>query len=1289
MALLCAVPLAGCESSGGGGAVVAPVGIPDNGGGGAPQADGTTLPTEDVDTDSGLSDAAADASTPGDSEGTLDVGDVARPDLDEGGEDPGTPPTDETTPPDDATDAGDEGAPPVELPPDRSPPQVSFEAPGDGAVVTAQVEIVLSAEDDRGVDRVVLSVDGEEQATLEEPPYTWTWDTAGLPNGPYLLLAEAFDAADNRGSAEISVDLEGPCSEAGDCPPVSVVILSPLPGASVCGTVPVLATAADDRGVARVELHVDGALIANDDTPPYQEMWDTTGVTDGPHEIRATAFDSAGQSAFVRRAVTVDNGTEGCDNPPTVSLTAPAAGAYLRGDVEVSALAADDVGVTKVQFFADSGLLLEDTSVPYGFTWESDGLAEGDHVLKAIAYDTAGQTATDQRSIVLDRTPPSLAILEPSVASLHGDTLPVKLEVSDAQGIARVDIVVAGAGEPVQLLHPPYETEVDLSAVESGERTLEVAAIDLAGLRTARTRGFVLDRKPELRFKSPVAGEVVEGPMTIEVEASDREGGVEVRVFVDGDPRGVAPGGRLAWTPPYERGTHVLRAEAEDSAGQVAEASITVTVDHPVEATLLLCDAGACAAPSTGDEVTGEVDLAAEARDDGGSISSITFLVDGEILATDESAPYEHTWDSRAVSDGTHEVSARAQGVDGATGSDTVKLKVNNCDFDHDGALAEGGSCGGDDCDDGDPAYHPAADDRVGDGEDQSCDGIDGVDGDGDGHPSTASGGLDCQDGDPQVHPGMEDLRVDGTDDDCDGVDGVDADGDRYASESSGGDDCEDDEPRVHPGALDVPGDGTDADCDGQDGTPGDTVFVAPDGIDHGNEMGNARFPYRTVRHALERAEALGRSAVLIAGGTYLEQVELRAGVSIHGGFTRGQPGEDGVPPWIHDPEAHPTVIRHISPDVHGNIVAMIADQVGSPTTVSHVEVKAGNAQVYSAASIALLVRGSTDSLLFADVRFVGGKGANGGTGVDGTAGMSGPSGNSGGTGREDCLCDNSAYYRGSGGSGGVRNCGDHRASGGAGGYSACHDYCGQSGSAASTTPSSDYGRGGSAGCNQYSGSSGRAGRSGTAGANGAGGGAAGSMDETGRWLPGHGEDGTGGTHGTGGGGGGGGSGDTGGLLGCSWWGGGGGGGGAGGCGGFGGKGGGGGGASFGALVVDSSPRFQGCHFEHAAGGNGHVGGTGGAGGRAGSGGSGGSSTYGARGGSGGYGGSGGAGGPGGGGGGGPAVGLFVHGHSEPLCTEAEFASTGSGGSGGGSPGNAGAKGLTADAHGAPASCTP
>lgn len=80
--------------------------------------------------------------------------------------------------------------------------------------------------------------------------------------------------------------------------------------------------------------------------------------------------------------------------PPSTSITAPAGGSTLSGTSTISANASDNVGVTKVEFYAGTTLLGSDTTAPYNLDWNTATVANGSYSLTTKAFDAAGNTAS-------------------------------------------------------------------------------------------------------------------------------------------------------------------------------------------------------------------------------------------------------------------------------------------------------------------------------------------------------------------------------------------------------------------------------------------------------------------------------------------------------------------------------------------------------------------------------------------------------------------------------------------------------------------------------------------------------------------------------------------------------------------------------------------------------------------------------------------------------------------------------------------------------------------------------
>ena len=82
---------------------------------------------------------------------------------------------------------------------------------------------------------------------------------------------------------------------------------------------------------------------------------------------------------------------------PTITLTASQSGTT----VNLSAAAADNVGVTKVEFYRGSTLISTDTASPYTFTDTVNAANNRNVSYSAKAYDAAGNVGQDSKTVAL------------------------------------------------------------------------------------------------------------------------------------------------------------------------------------------------------------------------------------------------------------------------------------------------------------------------------------------------------------------------------------------------------------------------------------------------------------------------------------------------------------------------------------------------------------------------------------------------------------------------------------------------------------------------------------------------------------------------------------------------------------------------------------------------------------------------------------------------------------------------------------------------------------------------
>ncbi|MCE9670034.1 DUF6531 domain-containing protein [Myxococcus stipitatus] len=399
---------------------------------------------------------------------------------------------------------------------DSVAPVLSLVSPSEGARVGGlSVKVRGSVSDSTPV---TLSLNGAP-VTLAADGSTFETDGA-LVQGANSLVLVARDAAGNEVVKTVPV-------RANNTPPTLVIsepsdgLVTEASSVTVRGTVSV----ADSTDTATVI--VAGGLGPVSSNGAFQR---TVPLSPGAQALRVVATDGYGLRSestlhVTRNVILPDGGILDAGTPPDAGAatdggsggdagTPPAtdAGVVTEAPVLVvdfpapgAVLGGASVGISGRVQGGTLPLVVKVNGVNASVTARSFAMSlalpEGSHGLTLSVTDAEGRTATTQRDIAVDRTPPHLAVTRPAASPSTVSESPylVQGEVGDLH-LAGVSV----AGAPALVLGGMFSASVSLSP---GENQVPVVATDEAGNRTSQTLRLTVDGAPPVvKVLSPLSG---------------------------------------------------------------------------------------------------------------------------------------------------------------------------------------------------------------------------------------------------------------------------------------------------------------------------------------------------------------------------------------------------------------------------------------------------------------------------------------------------------------------------------------------------------------------------------------------------------------------------------------------------------------------------------------------------------------------------------------------------------------------------------------------------------------
>ena len=373
---------------------------------------------------------------------------------------------------------------------DVTPPTGAIVSPPAGLTVSGDVQIIVSANDNRAMKEVALSINGTYITTIEQPPFFYSWDTSlEQEDAEHTISVVLIDLAGNEAPLNpisVVVDNIAPA----DINPPTVIIMSPVAGQELSGTIDIEVIANDNTGINYIEYYIDGQSYSIDSIPPYIQEWDTeTAEDDLEHIIAAVGYDNEGNSTLATPiAVYVDNQD---DIAPSGQIQNPIPGQTVNGTISIEITATDNIGVDNVEL-SINGIPRDTLSdFPYVYDWDtSQEIDDQSHVISAVVSDTSGNIGfIPPVSVIVDNqindsTPPTGLISNPISGQTVSGTVEITVLAQDDYGIENITFFIDGINISNDNT-APYSYAWDTSVLENGsEHTISASITDVVGHQT-------------------------------------------------------------------------------------------------------------------------------------------------------------------------------------------------------------------------------------------------------------------------------------------------------------------------------------------------------------------------------------------------------------------------------------------------------------------------------------------------------------------------------------------------------------------------------------------------------------------------------------------------------------------------------------------------------------------------------------------------------------------------------------------------------------------------------------
>jgi len=521
---------------------------------------------------------------------------------------------------------------------DTIPPTVTLTAPTNGAKVRGTVTLSANASDNVAVASVSFLVNGSVVNTDTTSPYSFGWNSATLADGSATIAARAVDTSNLiTTTANITVTVD-------NTPPDTTITTGP--SGTVTSTSASFSFTATETSTFACSL--DGAAFSSCASPTSY-----TGLANGSHTFQVRATDTAGNLD-----ATPASQTWTIAAPPDTTITAGPSGTVNSTSASFSFTSTQNGSTFTCSL---DGAVFSACTSPKSYA----NLTNGSHTFQVAAtYQGTTDPTPAVRTWTVDTVAPDTTITAGPSGTVNSSSASFSFTATETGSTFTCSLDGAAFSA--------CSSPINYTGLSSATHTFQVRATDSAGNidATPASRSWTVDTlAPDTTITAGPSGSVNSTSASFSFTAT--ESGSTFACSLDGAAFSTCSSPKNYTS--LANGSHTFQVRATDTVGNTdsTPASRTWTIDTVAPTGV------AVTAPTNGATVSGQVTINASASDNVGVVS-VSFYIDGQLLATDTSAPFSTTWNTNKVSKTTHTIYVRAVDAAGnVTQSATITVTVN------------------------------------------------------------------------------------------------------------------------------------------------------------------------------------------------------------------------------------------------------------------------------------------------------------------------------------------------------------------------------------------------------------------------------------------------------------------------------------------------------------------------------------------------------------------------------------------------------------------------------------